>query len=122
MSLRKGSYKYFTSREDRRRETNEKYWTGKQMKISVSGAVDQGERYKPPDLTAENGFPVEAEQGIEGIVSGHLSDDIDNGGTGGNIEHQVGNALISVCIAEALKAAAKVFQGAFTPKKWFCLF
>jgi hypothetical protein len=34
-----GSYKYFTSREDRRRETNEKYWTGKQMKMSTTVRV-----------------------------------------------------------------------------------
>lgn len=34
-----GAYKYFVSREDRRRETNEKYWTGKQMKMSTTVRV-----------------------------------------------------------------------------------
>ena len=31
-----GPYKEFFSREDRRRETSDKYWSGKQMKIAVT--------------------------------------------------------------------------------------
>ena len=95
---------------------------GNEKKIAVAGAVDQGEGEKTPDLAVENGFPVEAQQGIKGEVSGHLPHKIDNCGSGCNIEHQVGNALITVHKAESLKAAAKVFQDALTPKNGFVYF
>ncbi len=95
---------------------------GNQKQIGISGAVDQGEGNEPPDLTMQDGFLVEAQQRIQGIISGHLANEVYHSSTGGNIEHQVGDALVTVDVAEALKAAAQVFQGKFTPKKWFCLF
>jgi hypothetical protein len=59
---------------------------------------------------------MEAKDGVKTVISGHLTDQVYNGGAGSNIEHQIGNALITVRKAETLKAAAKVFQGWFTPK------
>ena len=95
---------------------------GDQQDTVVSGAVNQGIGEKTPDLALQDGFPVEAEQGIEHIVSGHLTDEVDHGGTRCNIEHQVGNAAVAVFETEPFKAASKVFQGKFTPKMGFVYF
>ena len=95
---------------------------GNEQQITVAGAVDQGKSDKSPDLAVNNGLPVEAQQGIQTVVAGHLTHQINNSGTCSNVEHQVGNALVTVGVAESLKAAAKVFQGTFTPKFDFVYF
>ena len=46
----------------------------------------------------------------KGVISGHLAQQINHGGAGCNVEHQVGNALAVVCIAETLKPVTKIFQ------------
>ena len=58
----------------------------------------------------EDAFPVEAKDTVKGVVSGHLTYQIDDGGTYGNVEHQIGDAFITVCIAEPFEAGTKVFQ------------
>ena len=95
---------------------------GNQQDAVVSGAVNQGIGEKTPDLALQDGFPVEAEQGIEHIVSGHLADEVNHSGTRCDIEHQVGDAPVSVFKTEPFKAASKVFQGKFTPKMGFVYF
>lgn len=73
-------------------------------------------------MTAEDGFPVEAQQGIEGVVSGHLANKVDDGGTGDDVEHQIGDALVPVCVAEALKPGAQIFHMGSLRINWFGLF
>ena len=94
---------------------------GNEQQIVVSGAVNQGEGHKPPDLTVEDALPVEAKQGIQAVVSGHLADDINNGSACGNIQHQIGNALITVPVAHLLKPGTQIFQYQ-SLLKWFCIF
>ena len=54
--------------------------------------------------------PVEDQQTIKNGVLGDLGDQIDQGAAQGNIEHQIGDALVAVLITETLEASAKIFQ------------
>ncbi len=77
-----------------------------EQQIGVSGTVDQRIGNQPPDLPLQDALPMETQQGIKGIVSGHLSHQIDNGSTGGDVKHQVGDAFIPVGVAEPFKPGA----------------
>lgn len=81
-----------------------------QDQVAVSGSVGEGIGKQPPDLALQNAFPVKAQNAVQCIISGHLSNQIDNGGSHGDIEHQVGDAFITVCVAEPFKIGAKSFQ------------
>ena len=83
---------------------------GDQKKIAVAGSISEGIGEQTPDLSLENAGAVIAQKGIECVVTCHLAYQIDNGSTNGNIEHQVGDALVAICVAESLKARTKIFQ------------
>ena len=83
---------------------------GNQNQIAVAGSVGEGVGKQPPDLSLQNAFPVEAEDTVQSIVSGHLTYQINDGGTYSDIQHQIWNAFISVCVAEPFKICAKIFQ------------
>ena len=75
-------------------------------------AVHGGQRIseQPPDLTVEDGSAVKAQPLVEHPVVGKDAHKVDNCGTQGDVEHQIGNALILVAVAEALKISAKIIQ------------
>ena len=83
---------------------------GNQKQITVAGTIGEGIGKQAPDLTMQDAFPVEAENVVKNIVSGHLADQIYNGGSHSDIEHQIGNALITICITETFETCAKIFQ------------
>ena len=98
-----------------------KQGNGNQKKIAVACAIDKGEGDQTPDLTVENTFPVETKQIIQGVVSSHLANKINNCGTCGNVKHQVRNTHVTVLKAEAFKTASKIFQD-ISLLKGFCIF
>ena len=69
----------------------------------------------------ENTFPVETKQVVQGVVSGHLTNQINNCSTCGDVEHQVRDTQVTVLKAEALKTASKIFQDN-SLLKGFCIF
>ena len=83
---------------------------GNQHKENV--AVHQGQRIgnEPPDLPPENIGPAEAQQIVENGVPCKHGDEVHHGIAQGDIEHQVGNALIAVGKAIPLKVTAQIFQ------------
>ena len=83
---------------------------GNEQQIAVSGAVGQRIGKQPPDLPMEDGLPVEAQQIIQGVVAGKLAHKVDNGAAHADVEHQVGDALVPVFVAEKIKLSADIFQ------------
>lgn len=82
-----------------------------------NAACGEGQRIgdEPPNLTVEDGIPVKAQRIVQCVgVGGHV-DHIYKDRTQNQIQHQVGNALGSVPIAEAFKSCAQVFQDAQLP-------
>ena len=76
----------------------------------ITGVVGQGIGNQPPDLTVENACPVEAEKAVQQGVAGHRAEQVYHSGADGDIQHQVGNALIPVFEAEKLELFAKIFH------------
>ena len=56
-------------------------------------------RDQPPDLTLEDFCTVKIKQIVQQIIAGHFTHDVDQGGTQGNIQHQIGNAFGTVFVA-----------------------
>ena len=61
---------------------------------------------QPPDLAAEDGSLIEAKQTEESAAAIKQAEDQHNGIADGNIEHEIGNALISVNITKSLEISA----------------
>ena len=59
-----------------------------------------------PYLPPQNQRPVKAQHVIEGIALIHHTEEIHNGGAHGDIQHQIGNTLVSVAVAETLKTVS----------------
>ena len=71
---------------------------------------DENVADKPPDLAVENGRAVEAEEGVEQVAGVDDHKEIHHRRADGHIEHEVGNPLVLVAVAEALKVSAQVFH------------
>lgn len=65
---------------------------------------------EPPDLSPEDQSPVKIEKVVQQIIAPHFAHDVNQSGTQGNVQHQIGNAFISVFVAEKLKLPARIFQ------------
>ena len=88
---------------------------GHQKEIGTAAAIGQGERNQPPDLTLQDQIAIKAKHVIQDGIAGDHADEIYQRAAQGNIQHQVGNALVSMHKAETLEFTAKVFQGCSTP-------
>ena len=60
----------------------------------------------------KNCLPVKAQQIIQDIVIGEDTHEINNGSSNADVEHQIGNAFVTVFIAESLEGSSQVFQTA----------
>ena len=79
---------------------------GDELKENVVLKQRQRVGKKPPDLTVKNCLPVEAQQIIQDIVIGEDTHEINNGSTNADVEHQIGNACVTVFIAESLEGSS----------------
>ena len=75
-------------------------------KQNIAVPQSQGVGDQPPDLSAENQSAVEAKKTVERGITGHRADQIHNGIAERDIEHQVGDSLTAVHIAEPFKISA----------------
>ena len=66
---------------------------------------------KPPDLTLKDQASVKIEPVGEHIAGVDLTNKIDGKGAEGDIEHQVGDALVPVSEAEPVEIPAQIFHG-----------
>src|SRR5699024_7964519 len=86
----------------------EKQGDGQQKRIAVRG--NENVREQPPDLPMENARTIKAQGGVEQITGVDHHKDVHNRRTQGDKEHQIGDALVPVAVAEALKVSAQIFQ------------
>ena len=90
-----------------------------QLKQNVLPVSGQGIGNQTPHLTLENQVPVKIQKIVQERITAQNSHHIDNSGADGNIEHQIGNALVSVLKTKPFKFSAKVTQRISTPKSAF---
>ncbi len=77
---------------------------------NVAGQVGQRIGEQPPYLPLKDQPPVEGQQIVKRIIPCHHADHIHDRVANADIEHQVGDALVSVPQAEPLKVSAQIFQ------------
>ena len=85
-------------------------------KQEVSAVVGQGVGKQPPHLAPKDQRPVKIENVVQHGIPGELGHQVHHGAADTDIQHQVGDALVPVAVAQPVKFLAKIFQLHSTPK------
>ena len=85
----------------------------------VSSVIGQGIGKQPPHLTLQNQGAVKIEDIVQHGIAGDLGHQIHHGTAHADIQHQVGNALVPVAVAQPVKFLAQIFQLQSTPKAFW---
>ena len=84
---------------------------GNQHQQGIADGIGQGIGDEPPDLPLQDQIGVKVEPVEQRIAGIHHPHKVDDGGADGDIEHQIGDALVPVSVAEPVKIPAQIFHG-----------
>ena len=77
---------------------------GKQQNVAVGGQQDVSQQ--PPDLSVENGSPIKAHEFIKPSAGIDSDKQVHNGCAQSDIEHEIGDALAVMAVAEPLEISS----------------
>ena len=81
--------------------------------VAEDTGADAGDQ--SPDLALQNGCPIEAQNVEEGIGAVNATHDVYHRIGDGDIQHQIGDALVTVTETEPLKVPSQSIQWISTP-------
>lgn len=84
----------------------------------IAGIIGKGKGKQPPNLTGEDPTPIETQYIVKNTVLAEQGKEHYQDAADGKEQHQMGDSLVMVAVAEPLKTGTKFFQWMSSPENY----